>query len=135
MVVTQDSGAVRSASPPQLQMRCNMKNSIHFDLPSNEKINVFKCLVGFSNGAVGTCDGIAFEGKLWLVPGWNRHLTESYSKPVRIIRFDVFPYQKNGQGVFEYQNILLPIPDTALLSQLPPNIEYVDFPPNIRIDN
>src|SRR5208282_2534801 len=107
---------------------------IVIDISDREKIPVFKCLVGFSNGAVGTCDGIAYEGKLWLVPGWNKHLSEAHSRPVRIIRFDVFPHQKTDGAVFQYQNILLPIPDNILLNQLPPNIEYVDHPQNIEVD-
>ncbi|MBI3808012.1 MAG: hypothetical protein HY281_10965 [Nitrospirae bacterium] len=94
---------------------------------------ILKCLVGFSDGYVGTCDGIAHEGKLWLVPGWLEHPRKPIAMPERIIRFDNFPHQAAQEGGLDYQNILLPMPESALLGQVPQGIEYVDHPPNLSV--
>lgn len=95
-------------------------------------MGILKCLVGFADGCVATCDGIAHQGKLWLVPEWLAHPTEGHSKPARIIRFDNFPHQP-GVGGVDYQNILLPIPESALHGDMPPGIEYEDLPPNLFV--
>lgn len=95
-------------------------------------MSVLKCLVGLGDGMVVTCDGIAHEGKLWLVPRWLEHPTQPIAMPERIIRFDNLHYQKASpdEGL-DYENILLPIPESALLGAMPPGIEYVDRPQNL----
>ena len=95
--------------------------------------HVLKCLVGLGDGMVVTCDGIEHEGKLWLVPGWLEHPTEPIAIPERIIRFDCFPHQADQEGGLDYQNIQLPIPESALRDAMPPGIEYVDHPQSLSV--
>jgi hypothetical protein len=90
-------------------------------------------MVGLSDGMVITCDGINHEGKLWLVPQWLEHPTEPIAIPERIIRFDCFQHQANLKGGLDYQNIQLPIPESALLGPMPSGIEYVDRPQNLSV--
>ena len=80
-------------------------------------------------------DGIAFEGKLWLVPQWLQHNETSHAMPERIIRFDDHHYQATPGQEFEYQNILLPISESTLDGALPANIEYRDRPSGIYVDS
>lgn len=96
-------------------------------------MHVLKCMAGLGDGYVVTCDGIAHEGKLWLVPSWLEHPTEPIAIPERIIRFDNFPYQEDLGGGLDYQNIQLPIPESALLGPMPPGIEFVDRPQNLSV--
>jgi hypothetical protein len=96
-------------------------------------MHILKCMAGLSDGYVVTCDGIAHEGKLWLVPGWLEHPTEPIAIPERIIRFDNFPHQADQEGRLDYQNIQLPIPESDLLGPMPPGIEYEDRPQNVSV--
>lgn len=96
-------------------------------------MKILKCIIGLSDGFVGQCDGIAHEGKLWLVPQWLEHKTEPFAIPARIIRFDCFPHQSTAGDGLDYQNIQLPIPESSLLGELPPHIEFVDRPPNLHV--
>ena len=96
-------------------------------------MTILKCLVGLSDGMVITIDGIEHEGKLWLVPGWLEHPKEPHAIPERIIRFDCFPHQVSQEGGLDYENIQLPIPESALLGPMPPNVEYVDHPQNLTV--
>jgi hypothetical protein len=90
---------------------------------------ILKCLVGRADGFVIRCDGLAHEGKLWLVPSWLSHPTKPIAIPERMIRFDNLPHQKEAEGL-DYENILLPIPESALSGPMPPGIEYQDRPWN-----
>lgn len=94
---------------------------------------VFKCLVGLKDGYVVKCDGIEYEGKLWLVPTWSESLTKPIAIPKRIIRFDTFPHQKTEDSVFDYENVLLPISEADLIGKMPSGIEYVDHPRGISV--
>ena len=96
-------------------------------------MHVLKCMAGLSDGYVVTCDGIAYDGKLWLVPGWLEHPTEPIAIPERIVRFDNFPHQVGQEGGLDYQNILLPMSESDFLGQVPPGIEYVDHPQNLSV--
>ena len=99
-------------------------------------VKILKCLVCLSDGHVGLCDGIEYEGKLWLVPVWRSHPTEPYATPERIIRFDNFPHQCGFEGEdLDYQNIQIPISDADLYGSLPLQIEHVDHPQNLRVHN
>ena len=95
-------------------------------------MKILKCFVGLAEGMVITCDGIEHEGKLWIVSAWLEHPSEPIAIPERLIRFDNYPHQSDD-GVF-YQNILLPIPESALYGDVPPGIEYLDRPQNIQVD-
>lgn len=98
-------------------------------------MEIFKCLVGFSDGIVGMCDGIAHEGKLWLVTGWAPHKTEPHLVPVRIVRFDSLQgvsFQPDEEP--RYQNILLPISESEFLGPSPTGIEFVDYPDSLHVD-
>jgi hypothetical protein len=96
-------------------------------------MSVLKCGVKLSDGCFITCDGIAHAGKLWLVPGWIPHPVKPVAMPKRMIRFDCFPHEAEKGRRTAYQNIQLPIQESALLGQLPPGIEYVDQPPHISV--
>lgn len=96
-------------------------------------MTVLKCLVGLSDGMVVTCDGIKHEGKLWLVPRWIEHPTEPFAMPERIIRFDCFAHQPGQGDGLDYQNIQLPIPESALLGPVPSGIEFEDHPRNLSV--
>ena len=95
--------------------------------------HILKCIVGLGDGMVVTCDGIKHDGKLWLVPKWLEHPTESIAMPERIIRFDCFPHQADQEGGLDYQNIQLPISESALLGPMPPGIEFVDRPQSLSV--
>ena len=94
---------------------------------------VFKCMVGFNDGHIGQCDGIAHERKLWLVPGWRVLPQQIFVAPERIIRFDNQPHMHCPGEAVEYQNIQLPMPESALHGAMPRGIEYVDHPPNLLV--
>ena len=98
-------------------------------------MHVLKCLVGFANGYVGICDGIKYNDKLWLVPSWLKHPTEPIAMPVRIIRFDNFPHQVGGKDGVDYQNIQLPIPESALCDDMPLGVEYENHPQNLFVSS
>lgn len=96
-------------------------------------MHILKCIACLSDGFVVTCDGISHQGKLWLVPSWLEHPTEPIAMPERIIRFDNLHYQTGHKGGLDYQNIQLPIPESALLGPMPPSIEFVDHPQNLTV--
>lgn len=59
-------------------------------------------------------DGMLYENKLWLVPKWLDYPLEKMSKPERMIRFDVLPFdqlQENSLHDFLLQE---PIPKAVL---------------------
>jgi hypothetical protein len=96
-------------------------------------MTILKCLVGFSDGYVGRSDGIAYDGKLWLVPEWLEHPSEPIAIPRRMIRFDnLRPSKCNGLGI-DYENILLPMTESALLGDIPAGIEYIECPEHVRV--
>jgi len=96
-------------------------------------MSVLKCDVKLSDGSVVVCDGIAHAGKLWIIPGWIPHPKEPVASPKRIIRFDCFPHRvAKGQST-HYQDIKLPIPESALLGPLPKEIECIEQPANIAV--
>ena len=96
-------------------------------------MSVLKCDVKLSDGRIVVCDGIAYEGKLWIVTGWNPHPTKTVASPKRIIRFDCFPHHAAKGQSAHYQDIKLPIPESALLGPLPEEIEYIEQPPKILV--
>jgi len=97
-------------------------------------MKILKCIVGLSDGMIVTCDGVAHQGRLYIVTAWLAHPTEPFAIPERIIRFDCFPHQADPESDLIYQNILLPISESDLLGQLPPGIEYEDHPQSLRVD-
>lgn len=94
---------------------------------------VLKCQIELSDGYVGECHGVEHEGKLWLVPAWSEHPKVPIATPVRIIRFDNHRHQRAASDQFDYEDILLPISQAALLGQMPSNIEYVDHPQGLSV--
>ncbi|QBQ55339.1 hypothetical protein [Nitrosococcus wardiae] len=94
---------------------------------------IFTCSVSLSDGKIATCDGIAYEGKLWLVLKWIRYPSKPVVIPERIIRFDSCPHQKTEGGDLDYQNIQLPMPKSALRGEVPQGIEYIDRPQNLEV--
>jgi hypothetical protein len=98
-------------------------------------MKVLKCLISFSDGYVGRCFGLQYEGKLWLVPSWLQLPSEPSARPERIIRFDTFPHQALDGHEFDYENILLPISEAALRGELPPEIECRYHPLNLFVDS
>lgn len=91
--------------------------------------------MGFADGAVGRCFGVRHAEKLWLVPTWMKLPSEPSARPVRIVRFDTLPHQALGSDLFEYENIRLPISESAFLGEAPIGIEYEDHPPNLFVDS
>ena len=95
---------------------------------------IFRCMVGLRGGIVITCDGIEFDGKLWVVPGWLYHDTKAHAIPERMIRFDNQPYQKIDNGEVQYANIILPVAEGDLVkAQLPSELEHIDNALHVRI--
>lgn len=91
--------------------------------------------MGFADGAVGRCFGVRHAGKLWLVPIWQKLPSEPSARPVRIVRFDTLPHQSLGSDLFDYENIQLPISESAFLGESPLDIEYEDHPPHLFVDS
>jgi len=54
---------------------------------------LYKIIVGFEDGVMGTCAGIDHGGAVWLVPSWLPFPEEGYAKPERMIRLDQFQFQ------------------------------------------
>lgn len=96
-------------------------------------MSVLKCGVKLSDGSFVTCDGIAYAGKLWIIPGWIEQPGKPVASPKRLIRFDCFPYKSAKGRSTDYQNIELPIPESALLGPLPDSIEHIETPPKILV--
>lgn len=96
---------------------------------------VLKCLFSCEDGYVGRCFGLQYDRKLWLVPAWLQLPSEPSARPARIIRFDTLPHQAMPGSRFDYENIQLPIPESALNGRLPPGIEYADHPLNLFVDS
>lgn len=46
------------------------------------------------SGVLLQFDTVEFEGKLWVVSGWQDRKSKRVFMPIRIIRFDHLPYQK-----------------------------------------
>ena len=91
-------------------------------------------MLGLADGMVITCDGIEFDGKLWVVPGWLYHETKAHAIPERMIRFDDQPYQKIESGDVQYANIIFPVSERDLVNkQLPSELEYIDNALHVRI--
>lgn len=97
-------------------------------------MKIFRCLVGLSDGNVVKSDGIEFEGKLWLVSGWLHMPDTKHAMPERIVRFDDHPHQATPGQEFEYQNILLPISESALDVEAPIGIEHRDHPSGLYVE-
>lgn len=96
-----------------------------------EIAEIFDCYCGLSDGVVIKASAIEYEGKLWLVTGWLLHDSGTHTIPERLIRIDQYRPQRDGQV---YQNVLLPIPESALRGELPPEIEHIDRPRNLRLN-
>lgn len=60
-----------------------------------------------ADGALMLCDGLEWEGKLWLVPSWD-DFGDGYTRPSHMIRFDHLPHQLGVQGADYLVNGLLP---------------------------
>ena len=52
-----------------------------------EKIKILKVKVAYGGGLYN-CDGIEWQGKLWLVPHWLDSADGKSTTPARLIRFD-----------------------------------------------
>ena len=49
-------------------------------------MSVFKIMTLFSDsGEMSKCDGIEYQGKIWLVPHWLNYPATQERKPVRIV--------------------------------------------------
>lgn len=69
---------------------------------------VFKVRV-FIEDEIGTCDGIEWQGKLWLVPLWIDSKGSPGSTPLRAIRFDTLPHRSvNFEGLRYWIDAPLP---------------------------
>ena len=94
-------------------------------------VQVFRVSV-IVDGQIQTCDGIEWQGKLWLVPHWLDDKSQEVSTPARIIRFDSLPHQSALGTPFADYVLTDPIPkelfDLAPVTQPIPGYEYVDMP-------
>jgi hypothetical protein len=57
-------------------------------------MQIFKALVGSDDGKIYKVDTIHHEGGLWLVPRWLDVSAKRETKPARLIRMDLLPYQQ-----------------------------------------
>jgi hypothetical protein len=60
-------------------------------------MTLFKTLVDVIDvpfGQVGLLDTISWQGKLWLVPKWQKAKTEGNRQPVRIVRPQLFQFER-----------------------------------------
>jgi hypothetical protein len=61
-------------------------------------MQIFKTLVGSDDGKIYKVDTIHHEGGLWLVPRWLDVPAKRETKPARLIRMDLLPYQQIELG-------------------------------------
>jgi hypothetical protein len=90
-------------------------------------------VIGVEDGAISQCDGIEFEGKLWLVPRWLDVPAQGVTKPVRLIRFDSIPHQHTPNSQYQVEYVInSPIPkelfDVRTPIQTLPGFEFVEMP-------
>jgi hypothetical protein len=65
-------------------------------------MKIFKTLIHVhEDGSPLVLDAIVYEGKLWLVPEWNKGRTPEDDRPVRIISIDGLPLYKAPEGYGE----------------------------------
>ena len=95
---------------------------------------IFKVMViGVENGTIAKCDGIAFEGKLWLVPHWIDAPAQGVTKPARLIRFDSLAHQHTQGSKYGAEYVVnYPIPkelfDVPTPKQAIPGFEIRELP-------
>jgi hypothetical protein len=72
----------------------------------------FKVLViAPEDGALGKCDGVEYEGKLWFVPQWLDVPAQGVKKPARLLRFDTLPHQAKPNSPYQVDYVInYPIP-------------------------
>jgi hypothetical protein len=80
-------------------------------MQSPPTLNKFSVLI-VSGPNVLTSDGIAHEGKLWIVPKWLV-FEDGTTRPEIMIRFDNLQHQNRSLGLREY-TINDPIPKSVL---------------------
>ena len=90
-------------------------------------------IIAPEDGSIAKCDGIAHEGKLWLVPHWLDVPGQGLTRPVRLIRFDQLAHQRS-QGAKDGIEYVVnePIPKALFDIRTPkitaPRFEVVDLP-------
>jgi hypothetical protein len=90
-----------------------------------QKTEVFKVMVAVGS-AIQKCDGIAWKGKLWLVPFWLDTIGTKETTPGRVIRFDNLPHQdQRGSNLGAYI-LSTPVPKELFEAQ-PLKTPIADF--------
>jgi hypothetical protein len=90
-------------------------------------------VIGVEGGTISKCDGIEYEGKLWLVPNWLDIPAQGVTKPARLIRFDTLPHEALPAGSAFGDYILnMPMPTELFGHQTPrqaiPGFEFQELP-------
>lgn len=79
-------------------------------------MKILKTIVGSAEtGALYLIDTIEHEGKLWLVPQWLDEPIRKVSKPARLIRLDILPFQSMKGSKYPADYVLNGPMPTALL--------------------
>jgi hypothetical protein len=55
-----------------------------------------KTLVWIEEGNIELVDTIEYDNKIWLVPLWLEQPALKRKRPVRLVRLDSLPHEKNG---------------------------------------
>lgn len=96
-------------------------------MAQKQNIRKFKVTV-IVGGDLSECDGIEWQGKLWLVPYWYDDKAAGVTTPARVIRFDSVAHGKSGEGYVVND----PIPKELFAVETPkqpvPGYEYVELP-------
>lgn len=61
-----------------------------------------------TDGSFAECDGIEYDGKLWLVPEWDEFIDDGMERPARMIRFDHVQHEHGLWGHEYLVNRALP---------------------------
>jgi hypothetical protein len=90
-------------------------------------------IIGVDDGTIAKCDGLEYEGKLWLVPQWYDVPAQGVTKPARLIRFDSLAHQGTPGSQYGVDYVVnYPIPkdlfDVRTPLKLIPGFECMEMP-------
>jgi hypothetical protein len=96
-------------------------------------MKILLVIVGSDDGKIYKVDAIEHEGKLWLVPHWLDVPAQGLTKPARLIRMDVLPFQRMTNPAYGADFVLnAPVPKALLEPNTPrqevPGFEVQELP-------
>ena len=97
-------------------------------MAAGDDIRLFKVWLSIGGKDVQSCDGIAWKGKLWLVPVWLDEKATGAPTPARIIRFDSLRHDTFRDGYAITDPLPKELFDLSPRQQSVPGYEYIDLP-------